>query len=124
MSRLVKDANFIAATALPAGSTTNASTAFNLGASAFKPEEYELNLVVAANSVTDGSVAITLQDSADGATFAAIPGLAVITIPTANTAFAETIRLPSGVRQYLNVSQTGTGATIAAGGSSVMSLLF
>jgi hypothetical protein len=61
---------------------------------------------------------ITLEDSADGTTFAAIPGLAALEVTGAGGAGAvaanRRVRLPADVRRYLRAK----AAVEAAGGNN------
>jgi len=120
MGRNLKDANFIATTALPAAGASNNSNVFNLGAGTFLPEEIELQVSIPATpSLADTkNLTLTIEDSADNASFSAITGLATIVVTGAGGAGAaaktETIRLPSTTRQYLRLNQ----AVDAAGGDS------
>lgn len=120
MGRNLKDANFIATTALPAAGASNNSNVFDLGAGNFLPEEIELQISLPAtpNLADTKNVTLTIQDSADNVTFAAITGLATVVATGAGgvgaAAKTETIRLPSTTRQYLRLNQ----AVDAVGGDS------
>jgi len=131
MGRNLKDANFIATTALPAAGASNASASFDLGAGAFKPEEMELQVILPAtpNLADTKNVALTIKDSADNVTFTAIAGLSTIVVTGSGGAGAaavtETIRLPSTTRQYIQLAQAvdASGGT-NTGVSTTFQLLF
>ena len=121
MSRNVKDAKFIATKALPAAAASNQTTAFDLGTrSGFLPEEIECQIVVPATpSLVDAkTITLTIKDSADNNTFAAIPGVGAVVITGADgvgaAATTVTLRLPSTTRRYLYLDQ----AVLTAGGDN------
>lgn len=133
IQRFTKDAALVILTALAAAGATANSAAINLGA--VEPgqlvNEFDVLIEVPATpSLVDAKTVIfTLQDSADGTTFAAIPELATLTILGAGgvgaAAAERRVKLPTSVRQYLRLSQV----TLAAGGdntaiSSTLSLVF
>ena len=112
MGRLIKDATFVAAKYFAAAAASAVYTdAFDLGAGAFKPEEFELEIVVPAmpnNTDSTKTALITVQDSADNITFTNLAPLVQVQIAgvasTGSSAVTSRIRLPSGVRQYVRVS--------------------
>jgi hypothetical protein len=103
----LKDAELINTVALPAAAATATTEPFNL---IQKPPhechfEVELTLPALPSLADTKKATVTLEDSADGITFAAIAALASLEVIGAGGAGAATInrkvRLPSDVRQYI-----------------------
>lgn len=77
--------------------------------------------------LTDGKiVTYTLQDSADGVTFAAVDPLITTTQTGAGGAAAKTVRfrLPAGTRRYVRIAQTATATPGTLTAAMVAKLLF
>ena len=77
--------------------------------------------------LTDGKVVTyTLQDSADGTTFAAVDPLITTTQTGASGAAAKTVRfrLPAGTRRYVRIAQTATATPGTLTAAMVAKLLF
>jgi hypothetical protein len=131
-TRTRRDADVKVTKALPAAAANNNSSGIDLGSvtPGVLGEKIEVILEVPAlPSLVDAKTVIyTLQDSADGVTFVAIPELATLTVTGAGgvgcAAATRTVRLPSSVRRYVGFNQ----AVLAAGGdntakSATLSLL-
>lgn len=131
--RTVKDTALIVSKALPAAGASNASDAIDLGSE--QPgrivDQFDVLIEVPATpSLGDTkTVTLTLQDSADGVTFADIPQITGIVATGAGGVGAAAVEqrrtLPASVRRYLRLSQ----AVAAAGGdntavSATLSLVF
>lgn len=123
-ARNIRDAKFQVVTALPAQGTNNNSASMNLGADAFKPEDFELEIDVPATpSLVDGqTLTFLVQDSADDSSFATISGATQFVRTGAGGAGATAIRfrfrLPSNVRQYVRINQA---ASATAGNNTAVS---
>lgn len=129
----IRDTNLSVSKALPAAAATNYSDAIDLRDSApgIKMRKAEIEVAIQAlPSLVDAKTAtITLQDSADGTTFADIATLAAITLTGASSAGAAAVtrkyKLPEDVRRYIRLKQ----AVLTAGGdntakSSTMSVIY
>jgi hypothetical protein len=117
LSRSLGDYLLRAPKAFPAANAANFTDTIDLGPG-FKGEDFELELSVPAlPALTDNtkSIAITLKDSADGVTFAAIPELATLTITGVTTtgpaATVRKVRIPSTCRRYVRAD-----ASVPTGG--------
>ena len=117
---LLKDANLIKTLALPAAGASASTEALDLlqGPVQEAHHEVELQLPALPALANAKSVTATLQDSADGVTFAAIAALATLVVTggggIGSAAATRKVRLPSDTRQYLRASV----AVEAAGGDS------
>ena len=116
----LKDAELIRTVALPAAAATATTEPFNL---IQKPPhechfEVELTLPSLPSLADTKKATVTLEDSEDGITFAAIVALASLEVTGAGGAGASTVtrkvRLPSDVRQYIRAKV----AVEAAGGNN------
>lgn len=109
----IRDTNLKKTKALPAAAATNYSDAIDLldSAPGIKTRNAEIEVVLPATpSLVDAkTVTLTLQDSADGSSFAAIPTLAAIVATGASGAGAGAItrlfKLPETVRRYIRLKQ-------------------
>lgn len=116
----LKDAELIRSVALPAAGETAVTTAFNL--TQVPPHEchfeVELSLPALPSLADTKKAVVTLEDSEDGTTFAAIGALATLEVTGAGGAGAAAVtrkvRLPSDVRQYVRAK----AAVDAAGGDN------
>ena len=116
----LKDAELIRTVALPAAAATATTEPFNL---IQKPPhechfEVELSLPALPSLADTKKATVTLEDSEDGITFAAIAALASLEVTGGGGAGASTVtrkvRLPSDVRQYIRAKV----ALEAAGGNN------
>ena len=117
---LLKDANLIKTTALPAAAGTAHSEVIDLMQGPYQEAQFEVELAFPAlPSLADGkSATATLEDSEDGASFAAIAALEPLTLTGAGgdgaAAATRKVRLPSDTRRYLRA----TLAVEASGGDN------
>jgi len=122
MPRNIRDALLTVTRTLPAAAANNSSTGINLedAAPALHGEHHEFEISVPALPalVEAKTLTITIQDSADNITFAAVEELAtfVITGGVGDGADAEsrTYRLPASVKQYVRINC----AVLTAGGDN------
>lgn len=121
--RNIEDTNLAVSKALPAAAANVDSDAIDLGlgdAENIKEAVIAFGAPATPALVEDKDLTITLEDSADGETFAAVPSVAplVITGGVGDGAdAAETrIRFPEGLRRYIHVNaavETGGGDNTA-----------
>jgi hypothetical protein len=121
----MKDTALKVTKALPAAAATANSDSIDLG----QVTAYPINRLIKVNaslpalaSLVDAKTAIlTLQDSADNSSFAAITGVATLTSTGAGGAGAAAqsleVVLPDSTRQYVR----GSVAVLAAGGDNTAS---
>lgn len=110
--RFLKDTALKVTKALPAANANVNSASIDLGAAApgISLEGVELDVAIEAlPSLADaGTCTVTVQDSADDATFVAVAGLATLVSTGAGgvgaAAKSRRIRLPANVRRYVNVN--------------------
>lgn len=108
--RNVKDAALIKSKALPAAGAANYTDGIDLG-QLLGGELEGVNVVVQMEEtdslVSNKSVTLTVKDSADGDTYAAIPGLAALTVTgtsgNVSAAFEQRLRLPTATRRYIRL---------------------
>lgn len=117
----MKDLNQSISQALPAAAANNNSGTIDLGTStAGNVEDVALLIEVPAlPALVDAkTVIITVQDSADGVTFAAVADIGVVTLTGAGgvgtSAFAKEVKIPFNCRRYLRFNQ----AVLTAGGDN------
>lgn len=107
---LLKDANLIKNTALPAAAGTAHSEAIDLMQGPYQEAQFELEMAFPAlPSLADGKTASArLEDSEDGVTFNAIAALEPLTVTGAGgngAALAlRKVRLPSDTQRYLRAA--------------------
>jgi len=113
-------------TALPAANANNNTSAFDLGDAAPGAStnviEARVNLP-ATPSLADGqTITLTLQDSADNSSFAAVAGVATLVATGAggagSAALERQIKLPATVRRYIRLNQA---ASATAGNNTAVS---
>lgn len=117
--RRLQDASLVKTKALPAAAAANFSTSIDLGQKNLGPSadfiEVEISVEAMPSLVDTKTATLTLKDSADDSTFAAIPGVATIVQTGAGGAGAAAasriIKLPPGTRQYLRLD-----AAVESGG--------
>lgn len=120
MGRNIKDANFIATKALPAAGASVSTTAFDITGSGFVPEEIEaqLSLPATPNLADAKTITLTIEDSADNSSFAAVAALATLVVTGAGGAGAAAasrlLKFPSNLRRYVRV----TASVDASGGDN------
>lgn len=125
-SRQLKDAEFIASKALH--TTAAASNAFDLEqVNGGIIEGLQLEVASPASPATSGKICTyTLQDSADGITFADVdPNVRTTITATGAGLAAKTVEfpIPASTRRFIRVNQTGDTLGSVAG-SFVVALLF
>ncbi|MEA3186221.1 MAG: hypothetical protein QOD99_51 [Chthoniobacter sp.] len=130
--KALRDANLVASIALPAAGAAANTAALNLGTTTpgRVPRVELLVSVPATPSLVDAKTIIhTVQDSADGVTFAAVADLPTITQLGAGgvgaAAVSRQFKLPIGLKQYVRLNS----AVLAAGGdntaiSATLALVF
>lgn len=122
MSRTRKDASLIITVALAAAGANVNSDAIDFEAVApgvtLETVELEVALPATPNLANDKSITVSVQDSADGVTFADIDSLASLIVTGADAAGAGAVtrkyKLPSDTRRYVRVN----AATEADGGNN------
>ena len=107
----MKDAKFHSTKALPAAGASNTSNSIDLSVATTFPNEWRLvNLEVAIPAMADhtntsATATLTLQDSADGVTFANTSPLISIPVPgvasTGSSAATVKVPVPPAVRRYV-----------------------
>jgi len=120
--RRLEDINLTKTKALPAAAATNYSDAIDFGSNRIGPLADDVEVVVsvpALPSLVDAkTLIITVQDSADNSSFAAVAGTPVITLTGAGGVGASALdtrfKLPPLTRQYVRFSQ----AVLTAGGDN------
>jgi hypothetical protein len=122
MNRVLIDNDKRVTRALPAQNTNVSSTAIDFGTPP-APEAMELRVSVPATpSLANGqTITVTFQDSADNATFAAIPELAALVITGTGgggPATSRDVNLPASARRYVRVN---IAASATAGDSTAIS---
>lgn len=120
--RRLLDAALSKTKALPAAAAANYSTSIDLGSTVLGPAadniEVEISIPATPALVDAKTIILTLKDSADDSTFAAIPEAPVLTQLGAggvgDTADSLRFRLPSTCRRYLRLD----AAVLTAGGDN------
>lgn len=108
--RALKDAELIRTVALPAAGANASTTAIDLGH--LPPNEFrfeiELSLPALPALANTKKAIVTLEDSADGTTFAAVPGFATLEVTgaggTGAAAASRRVRPPADLRRYLRAT--------------------
>lgn len=112
-----RDANLTVTRALPAQNTTVTSSSIDLGTAEAALVGTLSDLVVtipATTTATGQSFTVTVQDSADNSSFAAVPALAARAITGVSNATAAAEfrwRFPSTVRRYIRLSIAASATT-------------
>jgi hypothetical protein len=130
-TRYMKDAALIKSVKFPAAGASASSDSLDLQSVDATFERIELEVLVPAlSSLADTKTAtVTIEESADNVTFAAIEALAPVVVTgvgvAGSAAKPRVVRLPSGTKRYIRI----TAVVAAAGGdntakSATMSLLF
>ncbi len=115
--------------ALPAAAASNSATAIDLdgvtlGAAA-EAVEYLISVPATPALVDTKTITITIEDSADNSSFAAVSGLSTLVLTgaggTGAAATTRRVKLPTTTRRYLRFSSaveaaggTNTGVTVTA----------
>jgi len=131
-TRLLRDNQLTQTKALPAAAANNNTGTFDLGVGPYHPEEIVLEMAIpalAAHTDSTKNVTLKLQDSADDSTYADLSPLheyILAGIASTGTA-AKTIRLrlPPGIRRYLQINQAvDSGGPTLTASSVTYTLLF
>jgi hypothetical protein len=121
--RALQDAALSVTKALPAADANNTSNSIDLGSVALGPTGDHIEVefgVPATPDLTEGdTITLTLQDSADDSSFAAIAPLTTIVVTGAaaaagGAAASRIIRLPRTTRRYIAVN----AAVLTGGGDN------
>jgi hypothetical protein len=131
--RAFKDLQLIKTSALPAAAANNSTAAIDLQQAAAGVNLDKVDVEVAVPAVpalaNTKTLTLTIQDSANGTDFDAIPGLATLVLTGAGgvgaAAATRTVKLPTSARRYIRAN----AAVEADGGSNIavsysISLLF
>ena len=132
--RTLRDTSLAKTKALPAANASNTSdvldlTSVNPGRTAGDQFELLVELPATPSLVDTKKVTLTIEDSADNSTFAAVADLPVITVTGAGgaggTAVEHRFTPPASLRRYIRLAQT----VEASGGdntakSATLSLVF
>lgn len=118
--RSIQDGALIQAVALPAAGASAVTGGIDLGTGPHVGLiEGRLSLPATPALVDTKTISVTIEDSADNITFAAVPELSALVITGAGgvgaAAALRDFRFPGGVRRYVRAS----AAVQAAGGSNV-----
>jgi hypothetical protein len=121
----LKDAQLIRSKTLPGAGGSASTNSIDLLAVRQEECHFEVEVTLPAlpNLAADKSVTITLEDSADTLSFAAIPGLAPLKLTGAvgggGSAASQRLRLPSVARRFLRAT-----ATVEASGGNNTAVSF
>ena len=119
-NRTITDGLLTKTQALPAANANNSTAAIDLEQKTLFPVNEEVDLQISVPATPDlantTTITFTIQDSADGSSFAAVAGLGtlVVTGATANPgglATSRAVKLPGYTRRYVRVN-----AAVANGG--------
>lgn len=109
--RNITDALLTKTTALPAAAATANGESIDLGQAgdaSIESIEVQVAIPALANLADTKSATLTIQDSADDSTFAAVTGLSTLAVTGAGGAGAAAssrkVKLPSTVRRYIRAS--------------------
>lgn len=116
----MKDAKLIRAQALPAADAANSTASIDLGAKPWPTTEtvhVQVSIPATPALVEAKTITLTIEDSADDSSFAAVTGLSTLVVTGAaeaagGAAAVRKVILPPGVRRYLRA----TAAVEDAGG--------
>lgn len=120
--RRLQDASHTKTKALPAAAASNASASIDLGSTVLGPKaddlEVEISIAATPALVDDKTITLTLKDSADDSTFAAIPSIATLVQTGAGgvgaAAASRRLKLPPDCRRYIRLD----AAVLTAGGDN------
>lgn len=105
-----EDLYFTVSRALPAQNTNANTSSIDLedATPELVGEIAELHLELPATTTATGqTITLTIQDSADNSSFAAVTGLSTIVltgVDNATAALSRPVRLPRGTRQYVRIN--------------------
>jgi hypothetical protein len=123
-SRLMKDLTLTVTKVLPAANANNDSSSLDLGAATdavLQNIEVKISVPALANLVEAKTLTISLQDSADNSSFAAIEELATLIVTGGGgngaAATSQVYRLPSTCKRYIRFNS----AVMNGGGDNTAS---
>jgi hypothetical protein len=121
MSRNIKDAELIKSVAIAAAGADSYTASVDLGAAgiaSLEAIEVQLDIPVLPALVDDKTVILSLEDSADNSSFAAIESVTLTATGTETPGSAAAVtakaKLPSNTRRYIRMKS----ATLAAAGNN------
>ena len=129
MSRNITDALLTQTQALPDAAASTSATSTDLGAAgiaSLENIELQVDLPILPALVDTETMTLTVEDSADNSSFAAIAGLATLVAtgtetPGSAAALSRRYSLPSTTRRYVRVTAT---ASASAGDNSGVSFTY
>lgn len=121
-TRTITDADLTVTTALPAAAADVDSDSIDFGAAsiaALESVELEISIPATPDLTEDDTITLTIQDSADDSTFAAVEELEPLVVTGAaaaagGAAATRKYRLPSSAKRYVNVN----AAVLTGGGDN------
>lgn len=130
-NRNITDADLIKTVAVPAATATAATASIDLGMTEPFPLVEQVDVLVslpAQATLADGkTITVTLQDSADDSSFAAIAGVATL-VQTGGggvgaVATSMRVKLPPAVRRYIKASASTVASSGTVSGNVVLETL-
>ena len=121
----LKDAELIRTVALPAAGASASTASIDLAATTQAESHFEVEVLLPEleNLVEDKKATVTLEDSADDASFAALAGLAPLEVTGGAgggaSAASIRVRLPNATRRHLR----DTADVEAAGGDNTAAIV-
>ena len=111
-TRTITDADLTVTTALPAADANVDSASLDFSAAstaALESVELEISIPATPDLVEDKDITLTIQDSADDSTFAAVEELEALVVTGAaaaagGAATTRKYRLPSSAKRFINVN--------------------
>jgi hypothetical protein len=108
---------------LPAAAASVGTSSINFETTTLGPAADDIEATISIEAtpslVDDKTIILTVEDSADDSTFAAIAGIGTLTVTGASSAGAATasqrFKFPPATRQYVRVS----AAVLTGGGSNI-----
>lgn len=121
-ARNLKDASLIVTTALPAQNTTGNTASLDLGVGNFDGISLRVNVPATPSLANSQTLTITIQDSADNSSFAAVAQYETIVMTGAggvgSAAVERTYPLTPSIRRYVRIS---VAASATAGDNTAVS---
>ena len=109
--------------ALPAAAATAVTASINFESTTLGPAADDIEATISIDAtpslVDDKTIILTVEDSADNSTFAAVAGIGTLTVTGASSAGAaaasQRFKFPPATRQYVRAS----AAVLTGGGSNI-----